>query len=314
MTPGGGGRRPLGYEATRWLLLVAGLLVLALVVLVTWARRIEPAEVLAVVLYVPIFVAFVFFGLAGGLVAAAAASVAYVLARWSAIEALGFADYASLVLSRTAAFFVFGAVGGWAVDTLKRSIVKLDLYDDVDDATGLGNARALLQATQVEEARSLRYEGVFSVVLLSVPSATLSSLNRRRQRAALRDLGAVIREAVRASDRATHTVDGERDHFGAVLPETGSSGARVFAGRFAQLVHGFLAGRGVALTPDQVAIRILTLPGEEAQLAELRRMCAAAMEREYPEAVRSSTERRGSGGDRAVTGYRPDPPAGGPEH
>lgn len=293
MTAGGGGRRPLGYEATRWLLLVAGLLVLGVVVLVTWARRVEPAEVLAVVLYVPIFVAFVFFGLPGGLVGAALASVAYLLARRGAIDAVGFADYASLVFSRTAAFFVFGGVGGWAVDTLKRSIVKLDLYDDVDDATGLGNARALLHATDVEEARTRRYRSVFSAVLVSIPARTLAPLGRRRRHAAFRDLGAVVREAVRPSDRACHVVDGDAELFAVVLPETGADGARVFAGRFGQLAHRLLTERGAAIERDDVAIRILTLPGQEAELGELRRLFAGVLQREHPEALPTPAESPG---------------------
>lgn len=282
----GGARRPLSYEAMRWLLLLAGLLVLAVVTLVTWARRVEPAEVLAVVLYVPIFVAFVFFGLAGGLVSAALASVVYLLARRSAIDAVGFATYSSLVFSRTAAFFVFGGVGGWAVDTLKRSIVKLDLYDDVDDATGMGNARALLHDVDLEESRARRYQSVFSAVVVTVPSRALGALSRRRRRAALRDLGAVVRDAARASDRPSHVSDGDVERFAVVLPETGADGAHVFAGRFAQLLYRFLTGRGAPLERDDVAIQVLTLPGQEAQLGDLRRVFADALQRQHPEGAR----------------------------
>ncbi len=284
MPDGPPARKPLSYEATRRLLLAAGLLVLGVVVLVTWARRVEPAEVLAVVMFVPIFIAFVFGGLTGGLVSAAIASVVYVLARRSAIDAVGFATFASLILSRTAAFFTFGAVGGWAVSTLRHSIVKLDLYDDVDDATGLGNARFLVEELDLEAARAQRYESVFSVAVVTVPGAALASLSRRHRRSVLGETGALIRANVRAVDRPVHGVDGDDHLFAVVLPETAADGARVFTDRFAQALFDVLAERGVHLAVADLAARFVTVPGNEDGLAALREAFAAIDAREHPEA------------------------------
>jgi hypothetical protein len=63
--------------------------VLAVVALVTYARRVDPVEVVATILFMPIFVAFVFKGVAGGLVTAVAAIAAYGALRSPAIDAVG---------------------------------------------------------------------------------------------------------------------------------------------------------------------------------------------------------------------------------
>ena len=56
----------LGYARARRLLLVTGVVVLAVVALVTWARRVDTVEVVATLLFLPIFLAFVLRGVISG--------------------------------------------------------------------------------------------------------------------------------------------------------------------------------------------------------------------------------------------------------
>src|SRR3546814_18993096 len=96
-------------------------------------------------------------------------------------------------------------ISDWSSDVcssdLEGSLEKLELYDEIDDETGLYNARNLIQQTDLEMARARRYQTLFSVVLLDVPVAALASL-RPRQRRALLQIG---RAASR--DRVVHHVE-----------------------------------------------------------------------------------------------------------
>src|SRR3954462_5101392 len=106
--------RGLSYNQVRWLMLVGGLVLLAITAGVNYVRRVETAEVVAILLFIPIFVAFVFWDWKGGLIAAALATGIYVLVRYPAIEAIGAGDFTGLIFSRAVAFFAFGAIGGLA--------------------------------------------------------------------------------------------------------------------------------------------------------------------------------------------------------
>src|SRR3546814_3193328 len=140
----------LGYVKARQLLIVTGLLVLAVVALVAYARGVDDVEVAGTLLFLPIFVAFVFRGVAGGILSALVAIAIYAALRSPAIDAVGASEFTGLLASRSAAYLIFGAVGGWATQVLEGSLTKLELYDEVDDETGLYNARHLLQQPDLD--------------------------------------------------------------------------------------------------------------------------------------------------------------------
>lgn len=260
----------LGYTEARRLLLAVGLVVLAVVALVAYARRVDPVEVAATLLFMPIFVAFLFKGVLGGLVAAVVAIVAYATLRYPAIEAVGVEQYTGLLASRAAAYLIFGAVGGWATQVLESALAKLDLYDEIDDETGLYNARHLLVQTDLEVARARRYKTLFSVVSLDLPAQPFDDLARRRRHQVLRDLGRQVSQSVRAVDHVVHYRDGDVHRLAAILPETGEQGAEVFRGRFADGVQAALTERGVGIDEGAVASTCITVPGDEPALDALR--------------------------------------------
>src|SRR3954466_3239938 len=192
--------RGLSYNQVRWLMLVGGLVLLAVTAGVNYVRRVETAEVVAILLFIPICVAFVFWDWKGGLIAAALATVVYIILRRPAIEAIGAGRYTALIFSRAIAFFAFGAIGGLANQQLRSSLTTLDLYDQIDDETGLFNARYFLQDTDLEMSRARRYQTLFSVSSVNFPAAPLHDLGRRRRRGTLRQLGDLLAESVRTVD------------------------------------------------------------------------------------------------------------------
>lgn len=259
----------LGYARARRLLILAGLAVLAAVSIVMYARRVDGIEVAATLLFVPIFLAFVFRGALGGVVAAVGAVAVYAALRYPAIDAVGVDEFTGLIVSRAAAYLIFGAVGGWSTQVLEGSLTKLELYDEVDDETGLFNARHLLHQTDLEMARARRYQTLFSVVLLDLPTAPFAALRASERRSVLRDLGRLLSESVRTVDHVVHVRDGDAHRFVIVLPETAHDGAEVFRSRFDERVRAYLGDRGVQVD-GQVPARALTFPGDDAGIEAMR--------------------------------------------
>lgn len=276
----------LGYHRARQFLLAAGLAVLLVTAAVMYVRRVESVEVLATLLFIPVFVACVFWNVRGGLIGAIVAAIAYAALRAPAIDAVGVERFGGLLLSRSVAFLAFGAIGGWANLQLQSSLTKLDLYDQIDDYTGLFNARFFVQDTDLEVSRSRRYQTIFSVSLVEFPVAPLQTLTRRQRQTIRKELGRMLQEAVRTVDRAVHGFDGTLHRFACVLPETGAEGARIFTERLAERLHQYLVQRGVSIGPDGVSSTSITYPddGEDA-IQAMRRTFADIDRHEHPEAA-----------------------------
>jgi GGDEF domain-containing protein len=260
----------LGYVKARRLLAATGLAVLAVVAAVMYARRVDGVEVAATLLFVPIFLVFVFRGVVGGVIAALAAIAIYAGLRADAIDAIGAGEFTGLIFSRAAAYLIFGAVGGWSMQVLEGSLTKLELYDEVDDETGLFNARHLLHQADLETARAKRYQTLFSIVVLDLPAGPFNALKGRERRSVLRELGRLLRESVRNVDHVVHARDGDRHRIAVVLPETAHEGAEVFRARFDDRVRAHLAERGVVIDPNEVPATALTFPGDDEALASVR--------------------------------------------
>lgn len=283
MAEGGGASRRMDYASARRLILIFGLLLLAVVAVVSYARGVEPVEVAATILYIPVFMAFLFFRVPGGLVAGVLAAGAYLLLRWPAIEIVGFDLFARSFVARAIAFPVFGLVGGWASAQLQASLAKLELYDQIDDATGLYNARFFVQDTELEMSRAERYRTIFSVSVVTFPDALLGSLGRRQRKGVLKDLGLLLRQSVRKVDRAVHAFDGEAHRVAVVLPETAATGAEIFTDRLAGKLSDHLTGRGLAAGRDALAAASVTFPDDPARMHGLREEFAAIDRAEHPD-------------------------------
>jgi GGDEF domain-containing protein len=283
------GSQGLSYTRARALLLLAGLGILVLLAALLYVRRVDTVEVAATLLFIPVFVALVFGGIPGGVVAGALSGLGYVALRYPAIEVLGFGSLFGVIASRFVAFVAFGGIGGWANRQLESSLTKLELYDQIDDDTGLYNARFFVQDTDLEVSRSQRYQTLFSVTVVDFPAEALDRLSSRQRKATLRELGRLLRESVRTVDRAVHAGAGDRHRIAIVLPETGREGARIFSERLADRLHEFLQIRGAKLDRSAVGRVALTYPDEQDRLIAMRDEFAAIERAEHPEAAQSSS-------------------------
>src|SRR5688500_2886807 len=79
----------MSYPQLRRLVVLTGLAVLVVTALVMFARRVDTVEVVAVLLFIPIFLAFFEWKVVGGVTASLLATAVYVAARYPAIEAVG---------------------------------------------------------------------------------------------------------------------------------------------------------------------------------------------------------------------------------
>ncbi len=273
----------IGYERARQLLLIAGIVVLLLVAFVMYVRRVETVEVYGTLLFIPVFIAFVLAGVRGGLIAAVLAAAAYAAFRYPAIEAVGADRFVPLIFSRAVAYLAFGGIGGWSTQQLEASLTKLELYDQIDDQTGLFNAGFFVQDTDLELSRSQRYQTVFSIATVEIPAKALEGRSRRDTMRIWRDLGRMLAQSVRTVDRAVHGFDGTRHRVAIVLPETSTEGARIFTDRLAAKISEHLHGRNIAVAVQDMAARALTYPGDEAELQALRADFVAIDQTEHPE-------------------------------
>lgn len=275
------GGKTLTYKTARLVAGGMGLAIIAVLAAMQAALHVEFAEIAAVLLYVPIFIALLYWDVIGGLIAGILASLVYLALRWPGIEAVGFATVSGLVMQKTFAFIVFGVIGGLASRQLRSSLDKLDLYDQIDDATGLFNARFLLQETDLESARSKRYDSVFGVSVIDIPVSWFSAMSRKRREKVLRELGALMTGSVRTVDRAVHAEDATVHRFAVVLPETGPEGARTFTDKLAEQLIPWLDKREVS-GAGELHTATITFPEDEEQLALLRRSFSAIDDIEHP--------------------------------
>ena len=230
---------------------VLAVAVLALLAVSQIARGVDPIEILATVLFLGIFGSIVYFELIGGIVAAAAATLAYGVARLPAVDVVGSPSVARLVTLRGASFFAFGVLGSYALKRFRGAISVASFGHHLDHETGCASTRQIFNDLDIEMARSQRYGTTFSIVVLDIASASLASLKSTVRTQALSQLGTLLRSTARTTDRlGLVDVRSDRRIF-AILAETPKSGAEVFAKRMGDRVADLWLGKGVALSAER---------------------------------------------------------------
>jgi GGDEF domain-containing protein len=230
-------------------LIVLAFGVLALLGVSQIARGVDPVEILATVLFLGIFAAVVYFELVGGIVAAAAATLAYGVARLPAVDVVGSPSVWRLITLRGASFFAFGVLGSYALKRFRGALRVASYGHHLDHETGCASTRQIFHDLDIEIARSQRYGSPFSVVVLDIASTSLAALKSPIRAQALTQLGTLLRSTARTTDRLG-IVDTRTDRrIFAILAETPKSGAESFAKRMGDRVADLWLGKGVALSP-----------------------------------------------------------------
>jgi GGDEF domain-containing protein len=230
-------------------LIVLAVGVLALLAVSQIARGVDPVEILATVLFLGIFAAVVYFELVGGIVAAAAATMAYGVARLPAVDVVGSPSVWRLITLRGASFFAFGVLGSYALKRFRGALRVASYGHHLDHETGCASTRQIFHDLDIEIARSQRYGSSFSIVVLDIASTSLTSLKSHVRAQALTQLGTLLRSTARTTDRLG-IVDTRTDRrIFAILAETPKSGAESFAKRMGDRVADLWLGKGVALSP-----------------------------------------------------------------
>ena len=282
--------RGVNYALARRLLVAVGVGVLGVLALVMYARRVETVEVLAVLLFVPVFLALLRWDLAGGIAAAAVATVAYIALRASAIEAVGASRFTGLIVARGIGYFVFGVLGGWANAYSARV---------ADEARPLRPGRRPdrpVQRPLLHPGHRFR-DGPRSPLPARSSGSSCSTSRPRRSNdftvghgeAPARPGPAVSARALRQVDRMVHSRTEAHHRLAAILPETGPEGARVFAGRLADSGGRVPRRRGVELEVGALQPRALTYPDDEDVLAAVAARLRHDRPRRAPGGVRADS-------------------------
>ncbi len=265
------------FRRSRRLLLSVGVVVIAATAVVMAVRGIDPVEVWATVLFLGVFVDAALFGILGGVISAVAAIAAYFLLRAPVIELLGFEQVGQTLLTRSAAYLLFGVAAGWAFDVVQRSLTKLDRHDIVDDATGLLNSRGTAEVLETEVARCKRYGGEFAVVTARIRIEG----DRKLRRDALESLGDRLRFSLRTVDRVGRWEDDDHgDVLVVLLPETPLEGAAFVVSRIERLLDDL--GYPLAGAPT---VNRHGFPDDEDAIRDVARVAARMTRQRHPEST-----------------------------
>lgn len=173
--------------------------------------------------------------------------------------------------------FVFAVTLAWAVASMRvsRPLVgrrsASGLHDEIDQETGVGNARAALTLIERETGRAASHGSLFSVVVLNVGRDRLVGLHPRHRARILGDLLRGIADDVRSSDRVCRVATSDREQIVIVLPDTSASGARLFTNRLVPHVRQRLADQGGRSIDQTLPAEVVTAPGDGVAVERLQR-------------------------------------------
>lgn len=259
------------YRQSRTLVLATGSAVLLATAGVLLLRAQDPTEVLAVVLFLPVFVAAVLGGVRWGLAVAVVAALGYVGLRLPDINQFGWSLLGTRIIAQFIGYLAFGALGGWAAGVVQTGITKLDRFDVRDDDSELLNARGLHEQLGHELARAQRYGSSFSVVTVTF---TIDGDKRETRH----QIGDVVRQSVRTVDEPGRvTLDGH-DVVVAVLPETPAAGAEIAGEKIAEHLEQ-------EATHVDADVRWLSHPEDADAIQGLQDRLAEVVRRDHPEAA-----------------------------
>lgn len=202
-------------------------------VLATMVMSLQPQpdviELIAQLLLLAVLIGAVHWGRKGGMVAALAAILAYILMRVPSVTDFGMsADVLRLVLVRMGTYGLIGIIGGEICGRIKYFFVRLEDSLAIDEQSRVYNQRFVAQLLSNTMSSFERYGAPFSVVVLALAPALTAELRPGKVAVLVRTAANAIRNAIRLVDEVGRLDDGR---FLLVLPHTPKNGAEVAAAR-----------------------------------------------------------------------------------
>lgn len=222
----------------------------AVAVLGTVAFALQPRpdwiELVAQLLLLVVLAGAVHWGRKGGLVAALAATLVYIILRLPSITRVGLeAEVLELVLIRTAAFGFIGIIGGEICGRIKYFFARLEDSLSIDEHSRVYNQRFVAQMLANSLASATRYGTRFSIAIVELAPSLMAELRPSRRQSLVRAVASHIRNDVRLIDDVGRLDDGR---FVLVFPHTPKDGAQVAASRARTGVRDVLGAKDDSVT------------------------------------------------------------------
>lgn len=256
------------YSRFEQLVLGVGVVAILGTVIAAYGDAPIPEEVFAQFLLLGVLVGAVHWGRKGGFLAAAIATVLYVVVRIPlVVSSQGLTpDISTMIVTRALTYGLVGVLGGELCSRIRYVFVRLEDNASIDEWTHVYNQRFMVRALANILGQHTRYGTVATVVLLTISPTLLGELRPTKQRKILRSVANLVRNDVRIVDEVGRLEDGR---FLLILPHTPRDGGLVAADRVRQAVQDLLGAK-----PESVSAEILGAPEDldrlQALLAELR--------------------------------------------
>ncbi|MBW3665371.1 MAG: diguanylate cyclase [Actinobacteria bacterium] len=268
----------LTFRQARLIVMGFGTALIAGVALSAWLRGADLVEVGAIGLFLPVLVGLGYGRVRGGVATAVAVSAVYVITRFATLPAeLSAREFIGAAVVRILLYVGLGLFGGWANEMLEHSLRKLELYDEIDDDTGVGNTRGLLIVADRELSRAQRYGSVFSLTILHLRRELFEGVSERQGLRALRHLAQTLDATVRTTDLVNRVPLPDREDLVIVLPETGREGARIFLERLVPNARAMLVDLGLPATNGEVSGTSISYPDDEERFEAYQQELATAL-------------------------------------
>ncbi len=220
-------------------------------------------SLLSQLLILPVLIVAVHYGRNPGLMAAVAASAAFVVMEIPSLAVPGGPATPDLVMIAytISAYGIVGIVGGDICGRVKYFFGRYGESTSIDDWSHVYNQRKASELLENARVRFTRYGEPFSVVVIVQAASLFAGLRPTRQRALVRAVANHIRGDVRMVDEVARLEDGR---FLVLLPHTPREGGLVVTERLAQGVRDTLGA-----VEDSVTARCLSAGEDEVELASL---------------------------------------------
>jgi len=238
---------------SRFELLVVGVGVLAVAGSIAFSLTSRPdgVEILAQVLLLVALAGAVHWGRSGGLLAAVAAFLVYLLARMPLILATGWTTgTVELVLIHGVTYGFIGIVGGELCGRLKYFFARSSESPSIDECSRVYNQQFIAQLLSTALGSFDRYQAPFSVVVVRLAPAVTSELRDRKASSLVRAVANHLRNDIRMIDDVGHLDDGS---FVLLLPHTPKTGATVAAERVRAGVRDIVGAKDESVTAEVLA-------------------------------------------------------------